>query len=112
MSTPRKPRTQEWVDQRSLAMDKLVAQKLRVQPGLLQNAKDNLNRWIQQQQPEVPRILIEWQEILENWPLEKVLGLLTSFDEEARRLRQSSPFYGILSQEERLAIFKEYEALL
>jgi hypothetical protein len=56
--------------------------------------------------------LIEWQEILENWPLEKVLGLLTSFDEEARRLRQSSPFCGILSQEERLAIFKEYEALL
>ena len=35
---------------------------------------------------------------------------LASSDENTRRLRQSSPFCGILSPEERLAILKEYES--
>jgi len=45
------------------------------------------------------------------WLVEKILDLLTSDDENARRLRQSSPFAGVLSQEERRSIFDEYEAL-
>jgi hypothetical protein len=35
---------------------------------------------------------------------------VTSSEEQPRRLRQSSPFCGILSPKERLAVFKEYEA--
>ena len=106
-----RPRTHEWIDQRSLALDQAIAQKLQQRPDLLQKAKTNLVRWVQQQQPAVPAVLREWQKILETWPLEKILELLRSSDQEARRLRQSSPFCGVLSPEERLAIFKEYEAL-
>jgi len=104
-------RTHEWIDQRSLALDKAIVQKLLVQPALLHRAKDNLQRWIQQRQPTVPQVLLEWQEILDTWPFERIIELLTSSEQEPRRLRQSSPFCGILSEEERTAIFQEYEAL-
>lgn len=104
-------RSHEWIDQRSLAMGRAIAGKVRAQPALFQIAKDNLKRWIQQRQPDVPIVLQEWQEILMQWLVEKILDLLTSDDENARRLRQSSPFAGVLSQEERRSIFDEYEAL-
>lgn len=104
-------RTHEWIDQRSLALDKAIVQKLLVEPALLQCAKDNLQHWIQQRQPAVPQVLVEWQEILDTWPLERIIELLRSSEQEACRLRQSSPFCGILSEKERTAIFQEYEAL-
>jgi hypothetical protein len=106
----KRPRTHEWIDQRSLALDRAIAQKLRAQPGLFHRAKTTLERWIQQRQPSVPSVLLEWREILDCWPLEKVLELLISTDERPRRLRQSSPFCGILSPTERLTVFKEYES--
>jgi hypothetical protein len=107
---PKRSRTHEWIDQRSLALDRAIAQKLRVQPEMLERAKTTLERWIRQREPSVPPVLFEWREILGHWPLERILDLLTSADEQPRRLRQSSPFCGILSPEERLAIFKEYES--
>ena len=107
---PRKPRTHDWIDQRSLALSQAIVQKLRAEPGLLLVAKNTLSRWIKQQQPSVPLVMMEWQEILEKRPFEAVLDLMNSFDENARRLRQSSPFAGILNEEERMAIFKKYEA--
>ncbi len=102
-------RSHEWIDQRSLALDEAVARKLREQPALLDRARATLNRWLQQRQPNVPQVLIEWREILSAWPFERILTLLTRSDEDARRLRQSSPFCGILSPEERLSILKTYE---
>jgi hypothetical protein len=84
---------------------------LQQKPELLGKAKTTLARWIQQREPDVPAVLGEWQNILETWPLEKILELLRSPEEDARRLRQSSPFCGFLTPEKRLAIFKEYEAI-
>ncbi len=106
----RRNRSHDWIDQRSLALDREIAEMLRQNPGLLEKAKCNLNRRIQQREPEVLVVMHEWRDILCNWPLEKILALLTAFDEDARRLRQSSPFCGILTPERRLAIFQEYEA--
>jgi hypothetical protein len=54
--------------------------------------------------------LLEWREILDHWALERILELLTSSNEQPRRLRQSSPFCGILSPQDRVAVLKEYEA--
>ncbi len=106
----RRLRTHDWIDERSLALDRAIAQLVRAQPDLLQRAKTILRRWIQQRQPSVPAVLLEWREILDHWPLEQILELLTSGDERPRRLRQSSPFCGILSPSERMAVFKEYES--
>jgi hypothetical protein len=104
-------RSHEWIDRRSLALEQEVAKIIRAKPELLKKAKDNLDRWIAQRQPNVPKVMLEWREILTSWPVEEILRLLTSFDEEARRLRQSSPFCGILPPERRMEIIREYEAL-
>jgi hypothetical protein len=108
---PSRPRTHEWIDQRSLALDEAVAKKLCQQPELLEKARLNLARWIHERQPTVPIVLLEWQTILSEEPIDNIIELLRSSGEEARRLRQSSPFCGILSVEERLSIFKHYETV-
>lgn len=104
-------RSHDWIDQRSLALDQAIAQKLLVHPELLQRAKKTLQHWINQRQPEVPPVMLEWQEILNNWPFENILTFLTSSEQEPTRLRQSSPFCGILTPTERMEIFQKYESL-
>jgi len=103
-------RSHEWIDARSLALDRAVADKLSAEPGLLDRARRTLARWVEQRQPAVPSVLLEWHEILTGWPQERILELLTSPEKTPQRLRQSNPFCGILSPEERLAILKEYES--
>ena len=103
------PKTHEWLDQRSLALDRAISEMIRAKPELLDRAKSTLNRWIKLREPDVPRALLEWQDILNRSSLDEVLIFITQDSEKARRLRQSSPFCGILPQDVRLAIFKEYE---
>jgi len=103
-------RTHEWLDQRSLAMDKAIAKIIRSKPELLDRAKATLARWIQQKGSCVPIALLEWQEILAKNSLEDIMQFLVQDDEEARRLRQSSPFCGILPEKDRLAILQEFES--
>jgi hypothetical protein len=55
--------------------------------------------------------VLEWKRIIANSSVEALLTLLESSSEEACRLRQSSPFCGILTLEERQSIFQKYEAL-
>src|SRR6266567_4493253 len=103
-------RSHEWIDQRSLALDRLVADKLAVQPELLDRAVQTLERWIAQRQALPPVVLLEWRQLLRERSLSEILALLRSDSQEARRLRQSSPFCGLLTTDERLALFRDYEA--
>ena len=61
----------------------------------------NLARWtsLNASAPSLLRCYAEWREIL-NHPLEEICSLLTLETEEARRLRQNSPFAGVLSAQE------------
>ncbi len=91
-------------------MDQAVAEMIRSRPELLEHAKKTLARWIAQREPNVPAALLEWRDILEQSSLEEILRLLTRADENACRLRQSSPFCGILPEKTRLEILREYES--
>ena len=53
--------------------------------------------------------LREWQTILSTHSSNEVLAILTEDSDEGQRLRQSSPFSGILSQRERLEVFRRYK---
>jgi hypothetical protein len=91
----------ELTDEISLAMSRHVAARLSRQPELLHIARENLDRWTRRN-AEVPSLLrcyAEWRAILER-PLEEICRLLNSDSEEARRLRQNSPFAGVLSPRE------------
>jgi hypothetical protein len=81
----------------SLEMGRRVAGRLREQPALLQFARDNLARWLRQNAdaPGLVRCYREWLAILER-PLEQICQILCADTEEGRRLRQNSPFAGVL----------------
>ena len=102
-------RSHEWIDQRSLALHEAVAARLEAQPQLLEVARANLNRWLAARPAAALR---EWQRLLDSLPLPQLVQLLRSPEEEAVRLRQSSPFAGILSPAERQAILDRYESSL
>jgi hypothetical protein len=88
-------------DEVSLSLARRVAERLRARPELLEIARTNLRRWQQRNadSPSLLRCYAEWEAILEQ-PLEEVLALLVSETEEGQRLRQSSPFAGVLSPKE------------
>lgn len=71
------------LDQRSLALHRAVAAVLRRDPGLVQKARDNLARW---EQTTPGPWITEWCEVLDG-PLDALLALLESPDENAVRIR-------------------------
>lgn len=95
------------IEERSLELHKEIARRLQKDPRLFQVAKDNLMRWIGRD-GEIP-VWREWNEIL-NGPVSRILEILLSTDEEGARLRQSSPFCGILSPSERWKIYESFTA--
>ena len=95
------------IDLRSLAMDQRMAEKLLANPALVDRGLANLDRWLKTCSPGVRPVLIEWQTLLQR-PLPDVILVLRSTDERATRLRQSSPFAGLLSVSERTEILKRF----
>ena len=79
-----------------------VAEKVDEDPTLLEVPRRNICRWAELWGYWMSAYA-EWSEILERpWP--EVRGLLIADDEDSRRLRQSTPFVGILTPRERKAI--------
>jgi len=100
-------RSHQWIKQRSLALHEAVAATLEAHPQLLDVARRNLERWLQRNPATA---LHEWRRILDSTPLAEVVALLCSSSEQATRLRQTSPFAGLLTTEERRAIMAAYES--
>ena len=94
------------LDERSLALHRLVAEKLRATPELLDKARENVRRWRETGGNASPA-LAEWAGILAA-PASEVVALLAERSERATRLRQSSPFAGVLTEAERRAIYESY----
>jgi hypothetical protein len=85
------------LDERSLALHRLIAEKVRADPALLDKARENLRRW---QGTTGGPSLAEWRQILSG-PVDQVAQFLVERSQKATRLRQSSPFPGILTEDER-----------
>lgn len=96
-------------DIRSIALHKEIAKKLKSNPALWAIAKKNLARW-KKMNDWLPPALIEWERILNTYPKDQILSLLESDSDEAVRLRSSSPFTGILTEDERTNIFERYRS--
>jgi hypothetical protein len=88
-------------DEVSLEMGRRVAARLLEQPALLQIARNNLTRWLRQNvdATALVRCYREWLAILEH-PLGDICQILCADTEEGRRLRQNSPFAGVLPPSE------------
>jgi hypothetical protein len=97
------------IDERSLAFGHAMAVRLPSHPELLDRARTTLARWLTTCSPSSRPALHEWETALAG-PVEGVIALLTGLDERATRLRQSNPFAGLLSQQERNAILLQFES--
>jgi len=95
-------------DAASLALARRVAALLRSSPEPLKMARGNLERWSRQNAdtPSLLRCYAEWQAILDR-PLDEICDVLCAETEEARRLRQNSPFAGVLPPAEVWAIKRQ-----
>jgi len=88
--------------------DRLIASRLRRDRRVLRLARGNLRRWMARDTR--PRACyLEWKAILTRLTPVEIADFLESGSPMARRLSQSSPFAGVLSAAERLAILRRDE---
>ena len=98
------------IEARSLALHRLVAEKIRRDPSLLRIARDNLARWRGKATPNDLEYLSEWERLLEAG-LDAALAAVTEESERANALRQASPFAGILTPSERRAFLRAWKTV-
>ena len=94
---------------RSLWLHRAVAGKVVLDPGrAIATARRNIERF-RVIQPRAAVWLEAWRRILDQGP-DAVLDALTSPSREAVDLRQNTPFVGLLTDEERLAVISAFTA--
>jgi hypothetical protein len=101
--------THRLLEARSLAMHAVIAQKIERDPTLLDVPRNNLKRWKARWENEAPAWYEEWCAIM-NRPWPEIAAIITEPSEEGARLRQSSPFAGVLSTAERSRIYEAFRA--
>jgi hypothetical protein len=96
-----------------LAFHVAIADKLRADPKLLEKVRDRLRGMLLDERVSVSTrdAYREWLDMIEQHSFEEVLSLLVDPSEEATRLRQSTPFAGILSKAEREAITSKIQSM-
>lgn len=99
-------RTHQQIDQRSLDLARAIVEKIDRDPDRkgLEKARATCRRWLQQRQEAA---IHEWIEILER-PWEEIRAILLDESDEGQRLRQSDPFTGILTPQERWEIYRAH----
>ena len=102
------PVTHKDIDERSLAMHRLIAKKLRRQPLLLFKAKATLARWRRNADESTRVYDDEWACALDDG-LDATLRLALGRSQRAAALRQCSPFAGILTPNERNAFLRAWK---
>lgn len=94
----------ERIDRQVAAMHRVIAERLRSGDlSALERARSNLERWERQFGGVLPAAYLEWVAILDSG-LDSVLRVLEGGDQDAVRIRSSSPFTGVLSPRERWEI--------
>jgi len=97
------------IEARSLAMHCLAAQKIERNLALLDQVRRTLETWRSRYGEDTPRALDEWAVILRRpWP--GIAAFITDQGEHATRLRQSTPFAGVLSARERERVYAAFRA--
>jgi hypothetical protein len=79
--------------------------------AVIGKALDNLQRWTARSDAaEVPAVYQEWRKLLLTGNPEAIAAILVSDDGDAVRLRQSTPFAGVLGAREIWKIKRCHEA--
>jgi hypothetical protein len=84
-------------DRVSLRIAEIIASGLSNHPEWITQARSNLDRWkrLNADAPGLLRCYDEWLDLLDQ-PVDRIREILTSRTDEGQRLRQNSPFAGVL----------------
>ena len=96
----------DWINAQT---DLIVASRLRRNPRVLALARRNLRRWMSRDGRKPRRTFAEWHGVLHRLSRSQIAEFLASDTPMARRLRQSSPFAGVLTERERMALWRQYD---
>ena len=99
--------THQQIDMRSLAMAEAIVELIDTDPERLglDHARKTCGRWLQEYGTD-PNVE-EWLHILSR-PWEEIRRVLLDKSNEGARLRQNSPFAGVLPTRKRLAIYRKF----
>ena len=96
------------IDRRVLEMTRVIVAKIDRDRALVRVGLENIERWTRQKNGYLPRCHAEWKELIETHPWERLREILLEESDEGQRLRSSHPFTGILTEDERDAIFARH----
>jgi DNA-binding Lrp family transcriptional regulator len=95
--------------ERSRRMAEAIAELIRTDPSLIRRAAQHASRLLREGQGTADSDIAEWRHLLETYSPERVRNLLVSTSSRAERLRRSSPFFAVLTAEERARMMREIE---
>jgi excisionase family DNA binding protein len=102
---PRRSRNHRVPELQSLAYHRLLAERL--DEHLVDEARRRLRRWRENGRIH-PRWAEEWERVLAK-PIPRIAGAIAADTKGARELRQTSPFAGALTEQERRRLFRAVE---
>ena len=95
--------------ERSLRMARAIADLIKTDPSLARRALQYTNRLLHEGQGTANSDIGEWRQLLETYSTERLRDLLVSRSSRAERLRRSSPFFAVLTPDERDRMMVEME---
>jgi hypothetical protein len=96
-----KPMTHKEKNQYMLELSRKLAEAIEHDISFVRRAKEHVQRMLKNDHGSATKDIKEWRDILESYSIRRLSRFLTSTSERANRLRQSSPFFAILSTDER-----------
>lgn len=103
----RRRRTHRTADLQALTYHRAVAPRL--DEDLVRSAERRLRKWRQDGRID-PRWAVKWEQVL-SMPLPRLAKAIGADTEEGRELRQTSPFAGVLTEQERRRLIEGVEQL-
>jgi hypothetical protein len=92
-------------EERSVAYHRVIAERLRDQPAILDSARRRVQDWLVSG-PAAPAAATRWAAVLAG-DTTSIAAFLVERSEQADELRHSSPFAGALDPRERWRIWRE-----
>lgn len=107
-----KGRTHADRDERAAQFGIAIVKILDSNPSLIKRASKYLEFLLEEDQGAASHDLREWRDIINHYSQQRIKDFLVSETQRAKRLRQSSPFFAVLSPEERDQVFSAADQVL
>lgn len=104
MSEPGGCDLRELNERRSVALHRMVGERLREDPALIARARQRIDRWLAEGAIHAT-YGAAWRQLLSG-PLEGLMNALADSGERGRALRQCSPFAGVIDARERWQVWR------